>query len=125
MSDPSNTRRTARRRDRRRAQGMAPAGSPEHRAKISASLHGRVTNAMWGRAQRVSEADVERVLQATAKRIKAKRIELDVPANEIQAATGVHPATLSSIANRKKGTTLRTLVKLALALGISLEELIS
>jgi regulator of extracellular matrix RemA (YlzA/DUF370 family) len=125
MSTPANTRRTDRRRDRRRAQGMAPHSSPEHRAKVSAAKRGQVTSAMYGRARRVSEIDVSRVLRVVADRIKAKRIELDVPADEIQAASGVHPATLSHIAKGRKKTTLRTLVRIALALGISLEELIS
>ena len=78
-----------------------------------------------GKARRVSDAQVDRVVRTVAARIRRKRIELDVPADEIQAAARIHPATLSHIATRRKGTTLRTLVRLALALGISLEELIS
>ena len=82
-------------------------------------------HAQYGKARRVRERDVDRTLRAIVRRIEAKRLELDVPAREIQAATRIHPATLSHIAQHRKRPTLRLLVRLALALGISLEELIS
>lgn len=81
---------------------------------------------MWGRARTVNDNEAARIVRVIGERIKAKRTELDVPASEIYAAAGIHPSTLAHIATGKKpNVTLRTLVRIALALGISLEELIS
>jgi len=81
--------------------------------------------AQYGKARRVRERDVDRVMRAIVRRVEAKRLELDVPAREIQAATRIHPATLSHLNAHTKRLTLRLLVRLALALGISFEELVS
>lgn len=97
-----------------------------HRRHIAEKLRGNMNRAMWGRAKAIDEDEVAATIRMIGLRIKAARIERDIAANELAAATGIHPSTFAHIATGKKpNVTLRTLVKVALALGITLEELIS
>ena len=96
------------------------------RRHIAERMRGNTNRAMWGRARRIDEREVAELIRTVGLRIKAARIERDVAATELAAATGIHPSTLAHIATGKKpNVTLRTLVKVALALGITLEELIA
>jgi transcriptional regulator with XRE-family HTH domain len=87
-----------------------------------------------GKAARVDHGEVGRWVIAVAREIRDKRLETDVSVAELSAATGVTKSTLHRIerfannpadpAVRKGGSTkIATIVRIALALGVTPQEL--
>lgn len=107
-----------------------PTNDAAARAKISASRRGQMNNAMWGRAHRVDVQRMQSYSIELGRRIRDLRLERDISIAELAAASGVNFHAISRIENgasdrhgRGRNPLYLTIVRLALALGVSPSEL--
>lgn len=82
---------------------------------------------LGGRARRVEEQTLRNFAVALARNIRAARLERHISIDELHAATGVHSSVLNRIEQASSRGRLYsprfvTLVKIALALGVSPSE---
>ena len=78
-----------------------------------------------GRATRPSAHDVASLMRRIGRRVYDARCERDVSADELAAAIGGHVATILRIERGDRAARTSTLARIALALGISLSELLA
>lgn len=76
-----------------------------------------------GKALRVDGRRLAAYHQAIGRRLRDRRLELDVGADELASATGAHPSTIYRIERGARNAKIGTLVRFALALSISPSEL--
>lgn len=94
------------------------------KAKISASMRGNLNGAMYGKARRYDPRSESAYRQALARRIRDTRKALDISCAELAAAIGGHPATITKIERCQKNPLYTTIVRIAVALGVSPSELL-
>lgn len=95
------------------------ATSAAHRA----SMRGNTHRAMWGRARRVDHRWMRDYRIALGRRIRDARLELDISRDELAAGAGLHVRSVLEIELARKNPAFTTIVRLALALGLSPSEL--
>lgn len=97
----------------------------------STAMLGNQNRAMYGRARDVRGANVRGYLVELGRRIRDKRIELDIPISEIESATGIGRYAIQCIergesagrdAERRYGCRVQNVILIALALGVSPNE---
>jgi DNA-binding XRE family transcriptional regulator len=77
----------------------------------------------YGKARRVDPRKLAAYHLAIGSRLRDRRLELDIAAAELAAATGSHPRTIYRIERGERNTKIGTFVKFALALSMSPSEL--
>lgn len=78
---------------------------------------------MSGHARRIAKATVAVWLADTMRRLRDLRLENDISLAELAAATGLHERYIARLCEGRRSPSIRTLISLSLAMGVSPAEL--
>jgi ribosome-binding protein aMBF1 (putative translation factor) len=91
--------------------------------RLSAAMVGNLNRAMWGKATKYDPRRERAYRHALAHRVRNARLEADVSIDELAAAIAGHPRTIHEIETAAINPKFMTIVRIAVALGLSPSEL--